>query len=278
MSQPTGHDAPWIDDDEPPPAELVNAWGRSRIVLACDHASPRIPRRLGTLGLSPEDRRRHVAWDIGAAALARRLAGILDAPLVLSGYSRLVVDCNRPLHARDAFATESEDVAVPGNRSLTPGHRAGRADAFFWPYHDCLHRLVGARAADGHVPFLLSVHSFTPVYRGRPRPWHVGALHRWDDRGARLVLQALGRDDNLHLGDNQPYRLALDEDFTIPVHAERRGLPHVLLEIRQDLIATEAGVRSWADRLGRLFADLLGDERLDRHGSVAPDVRAPRFE
>ena len=270
-------EAPWIGEDEPPPVELVNAEGQSRIILACDHASPRIPRRLGTLGLSPQDRRRHVAWDSGAAAVARRLAGMLDAPLVLSGYSRLVVDCNRPLHTVEAFVTRSEDVAVPGNEALTPGQRAGRADAFFWPYHDSLHRLVDARAAGGHVPFLVSVHSFTPVYHGRRRPWHVGALHRWDDRGARLVLQALRRDGDLHLGDNQPYRVALDEDFTVPVHAERRGLPYVLLEIRQDLIASEAGARSWADRLGLLFAGLLGDRQLDHRGPAAPDVCEPRF-
>jgi len=269
---------PWIGDDEPPPFELVNAQGRGRAILVCDHASARIPRRLGTLGLAPRDRERHVAWDIGAAAVARRLALMLDAPLALAGYSRLVVDCNRPLYEPEVFATRSEDVTVSGNQSITEREQSERVEAFYWPYHDAVHRLVAGRTAGGAVPFMVSVHSFTPVYHGHERPWHIGVHHRWDSRGATLALAALRADGALHVGDNEPYPLALDEDYTVPVHAERRGLPYVLFEIRQDLIGTEAGVNTWADRLGALLAKLLADASLDRPMPAAPDVREPRFE
>ena len=269
--------APWIAHGEPPPFEMVNAQGRGRAILTCDHASARMPRRLGTLGLAPADRERHVAWDIGAAAVARRLSRLLDSPLALSGYSRLVVDCNRPLDEPDAFATRSEDVRIEGNEALSADERAGRADAFFWPYHDRVNRLVGSRMAGGRTPVVVSVHSFTPVYHGRARPWHIGALHRWDSRLAGLTMEALRADGALHVGDNEPYSVALGEDYTIPVHAERRGLPYVLLEIRQDLIATDAGQQSWAERLAAVLAGVLADPSLESTGAPAPDVREPRF-
>jgi predicted N-formylglutamate amidohydrolase len=274
------HDSPvpWIGADEPPPFELVNAEGRGRAILVCDHASARIPRRLGTLGLSPRDQARHVAWDIGAAAVARRLSGILDAPLALPGYSRLVVDCNRPLHEPDAFATQSEDVAIAGNLSASEQEKAERAEAFFWPYHDALHRLVETRTAGDAVPVMVSVHSFTPVYHGERRPWHIGVHYRWDNRGAEHALRLLREDAALHVGDNEPYPLALDEDYTVPVHAERRGMPYVLFEIRQDLIDSEAGADAWAERLGTLLGALLGEANLHRYGPAATDVREPRFE
>jgi len=269
---------PWIADDEPPAYELVNIEGRSRAVLVCDHASPVIPRRLKSLGLSPEDRERHVAWDIGAANVARRLSGMLDAPLALPGYSRLVVDCNRPLHEPEAFATQSEDVVVTGNQSITDEEKAERAEAFFWPYHDALHGLVEARAAGDAVPVMVSVHSFTPVYHGDQRPWHIGVHYRWDSRGGDHALRSLRTDAALHVGDNEPYPLALDEDYTVPVHAERRGMPYVLFEIRQDLIASEAGANAWAERLGGLLGALLTEANLHQYGPMATDVRERRFE
>ncbi len=268
----------WIADDEPPAYELVNREGRSRAVLVCDHASPVIPRRLGTLGLSPRDRERHVAWDIGAASVARQLSRILDAPLALPGYSRLVVDCNRPLHEPEAFATQSEDVSITGNQSITDREKVERADAFYWPYHDALHRLIEARTAGDAVPVMVSVHSFTPVYHGEQRPWHIGVHYRWDSRGGEHALRALRADATLHVGDNEPYPLALDEDYTVPVHAERRGMPYVLFEIRQDLIASEVGADAWAERLGTLLAVLLTEANLHHYGPAATDVLEPRFE
>ena len=268
----------WIAADEPPPYEVVNGEGRGRVILTCDHASDRIPRRLGTLGVSAADRKRHVAWDIGAEVVARRLSELLDAPLVLCGYSRLVVDCNRPLDQPEAFVTQSEDVQVPGNRSLGADERAGRADAFYWPYHDAVNRVVGARTGGERPPVLVAVHSFTPVYHGQRRPWHIGVLSRLDRRLAELLLGRLGADSALCVGDNDPYRVALDEDYTIPVHGEIRGLPHALLEIRQDLIAEDRGALGWAERLAGVVTDLLGDPDLDHTRPPAPDIRESRYE
>jgi predicted N-formylglutamate amidohydrolase len=268
----------WIGADEPPAYEVVNGEGRGRVVLTCDHASARIPRRLGTLGVSPADRKRHVALDIGAAAVARRLSRILDAPLVLCGYSRLVVDCNRPLDQPEAFVTESEDVRVPGNEALGEAERAGRAEAFYWPYHDAVNRVVGARTGGERPPVLVSVHSYTPVYHGQSRPWHIGVLSRLDRRLAELMLGRLGAEGDLCVGDNDPYRVALDEDYTIPVHGEIRGLPHALLEIRQDLVAEDRGALDWAERMAGVLADLLGDSDLDHTRPPAPDIREPRYE
>jgi len=269
---------PWIARDEPPPFAIVNPAGKGRAILACDHASPRIPRRLGTLGLEPKDQLRHIAWDIGAAEVARALSRGLDAPLILAGYSRLVVDCNRPLRVADAFATRSEDTEIPGNVGIDAVEREERADAFYWPFHDALNRLIESRLGAGPIPVLVCVHSFTPVYRGRSRPWRIGVNYRLDRRVADLVLAGLRQDSSLTVGENEPYQVSLDEDYTAPVHAERRGLPYVLFEIRQDLIGSEAGVEAWADRLAPLLSAALGHQSLDRFGEPAPDVREPRYE
>jgi predicted N-formylglutamate amidohydrolase len=270
--------ASWIAADEPPAFELVNPNGRSRAMLTCDHASARIPRRLGDLGLAAADRLRHVAWDIGTAALARRLARILDAPLVLSGYSRLVVDCNRPLEVAAAFCSRSEDVDVPGNCALSAAEKAARAAAFYWPYQDAVHELVEARMERDVLPVMISLHSFTPVYLGRARPWHVGVHYRLDRRLAALALAALRADATLTVGDNEPYPVTLDEDYTIPVHAELRGLPYVLFEIRQDLLHAAPDIDAWADHLGSLLAKALTDPSLDHLAPPATDLRAPRYQ
>jgi predicted N-formylglutamate amidohydrolase len=270
--------ASWIAADEPPAFELVNPNGHSRAILTCDHASPRIPRRLGDLGLAEADRLRHVAWDIGTAALAPRLARILDAPLVLSRYSRLVVDCNRPLEVASAFCTRSEDVDVPGNLALSDAEKAARAAAFYWPYQDAVHELVESRMGRDVLPVMISIHSFTPVYLGSARPWHIGVHYRLDRRLAALALEALRADGTLTVGENEPYPVALDEDYTIPVHAELRGLPYVLVEIRQDLLGAGPGIDAWADRLGSLLAKALTDPSLDHLAPPATDLRAPRYQ
>jgi predicted N-formylglutamate amidohydrolase len=268
----------WIGPDEPPAFELVNPNGQGRAILTCDHASHRIPRRLGTLGLAEADRYRHVAWDIGTAAAGRRLAELLDAPLVLSGYSRLVVDCNRPLDVADAFATRSEDVDVPGNRAIDDAEKAARAEAFYWPYQDAVHELVEERVGRDVLPVMVSIHSFTPVYHGCQRPWHIGVHYRLDRRLAALALEGLRADAALCVGENEPYPVALDEDYTIPVHAELRGLPYVLFEIRQDLLASEAGIASWAARLGTVLAQALTDPCLGHRVAPATDLTAPRYQ
>lgn len=261
---------------EPPPYEIVNPDGRGRAILTCDHASRHIPDRLGTLGVGTEHLESHIAWDVGAAASARGLSRILDAPLILAGYSRLVVDPNRPLSAPEAFVTRSEDVPVPGNLELDELERRERAESFFWPYHDAVHEIVGSRAGS-MVPVLISVHSFTPVYRGVKRPWDIGVLHRADNRLATLMLEILRADGDLCVGDNEPYRIALDEDYTVPIHAERRGIPYVMFEIRQDHLESQAGVDAWAERLGTALRVALTHPSLDGHGTRATDIHEPRY-
>ena len=247
-------------------------------MLACDHASAHIPRRLKSLGLEPRDRLRHIAWDIGAAEVARLLSRHLDAPLFLAGYSRLVVDCNRPLRVADIFAERSEDTAIPGNVGMTAEEKAERASTFYWPYHDALHGFIDPRFKAGTVPVVICVHSFTPVYRGVTRRWQVGVHYRLDSRLAMLALEGLRRDRELIVGENEPYEVTLDEDYTVPVHAERRGLPYVLFEIRQDLISSESGIEAWAHRLAAVLAPALDHASVRGLGDPANDVFEPRYE
>ena len=263
--------------DEPAPFEIVNPGGAGRAVLVCDHASRRIPRRLGTLGVDPRALSRHIAWDIGAAEVARRLSVTLDAPLVLCGYSRLVIDCNRPHWAGDAFTTLSEDVEVPGNRDLGSADRTARIDEIFRPYQEAVDRVVRSRLDRARPPVMVSVRSFTPVYLGRRRPWDIGVHYRHDERLAGLSIEALRREGDLCVGDNEPYLLALDEDFTIPVHAEAGGLPYVLFEIRQDHLGSEAGIERWATRLGALLSEAFEHPSLDRVAPPATDVCEWRY-
>jgi predicted N-formylglutamate amidohydrolase len=240
-----------LDSDEPPPVELVNADGRSSAVLVCDHASNRVPRQLGTLGLDAVQLADHIGWDPGAADVARRLSMLLDAPLVLSGYSRLVIDCNRPLRSAGSIAEQSDGVPVPGNRGLSPLERERRVNALYRPYHDAIDRLLDTRTR--RPSLLLSIHSFTPVLNGRPRPWHIGISHWRDRRLAALMLGVLARSGEFTVGNNAPYPIEEDVDYTIPVHGEGRGLPSVMIEIRQDGIQTAAGAATWAARLAECY-------------------------
>jgi predicted N-formylglutamate amidohydrolase len=237
--------------DEPAAFEIVNAGGAGNAVLSCDHASPRLPRRLGTLGLGAAHLADHIAWDPGAADVARRLSDLLDAPLVLSGYSRLVIDCNRPLDSSESIPAQTDGVPVPGNRTLTPADRELRIEALFTPYHRAIRELLDRRA--DRPSLLLSIHSFTPALAGERRPWSIGFAHGRDRRFAALMVGAMNRDEGLVVGDNQPYSVDDTTDYTIPVHGEDRGLPHVLVEIRQDGIATAADAATWAERLAAAF-------------------------
>jgi predicted N-formylglutamate amidohydrolase len=253
-----------LGTDEPPPVELVNAGGQSSAVLVCDHAANRVPRRLGCLGLSAVQLADHIGWDPGAADVARRLSALLDAPLVLSGYSRLVIDCNRPLRSAGSIAEQSDGVPVPGNRGLSPWERESRINALYRPYHDAIDRLLDGRTR--RPSLLLSIHSFTPVLNGRPRPWHIGISHWRDRRLAALMLGVLARSGDFTVGDNAPYPIDADIDYTLPVHGEGRGLPGVMIEIRQDGIRTAAGTAAWAARLAESYR-LIEAEALRIFGS-----------
>lgn len=233
-----------LEPGEPPAFEVVNAHGSSHAVLVCDHASNRVPRRLGTLGLERVQLANHIGWDPGAAEVARRVAAQLDAPLVLSGYSRLVVDCNRPLCSGELIAERSAGVPVPGNHHLSSDHRAQRISTLFEPYHNAINMLLDDRLQ--RPTLLLSIHSFTPVLDNTPRPWHIGISYGADRRLAALMLHALAHDASIRVGDNQPYPIDNNFDYTIPVHGESRGLLNVMIEIRQDGIGTAAGAATWA--------------------------------
>src|SRR5512132_1386046 len=246
---------PWealLASDEPPACEVINAGGAGTAFLVCDHASNRVPRLLGNLGLEPAQLADHIGWDPGAAEVARRLSGHLDAPLMLSGYSRLAVDCNRPLDSPESITEQSAGVSIPGNRALTARDRAIRIDALFRPYHEAIARLLDRRA--GRPSLLLSIHSFTPELAGQRRPWDIAISYGRDRRLAELMLDALKADAKLVVGDNEPYPVDDAIDYTIPVHGEGRGLPHVLIEIRQDGIATPSAAAAWAMRLAETYA------------------------
>jgi predicted N-formylglutamate amidohydrolase len=240
--------------DEPPAFQVVNADGRGSAVLVCDHASNRVPRRLGTLGLDTEQLADHIAWDPGAAAVACRLSAHLDASLLLSGYSRLVIDCNRPLESTQSIIEQSGGVVVPGNLKLTPRDREARIDCCFRPYHDAINQLLDRRAERPTV--LLSIHSFTPVFDGRVRPWQIGISSWRDPRLATLMRSAIGGSADLLVGNNEPYPIEEAFDYTVPVHGEGRGLPSVMIEIRQDEIRDTAAAATWAVRLADAYRQI----------------------
>lgn len=239
---------------EPPAFEIVNPLGTSSAVLVCDHASHQVPAKLGTLGLEPHQLADHIGWDPGAAKLARRLSAQLDAPLLLSCYSRLVIDCNRPIQSGESIAVHSAGVPVPGNRGLASAERSVRVNALFRPYHRAIDRLLDSRAQRPTV--LLSMHSFTPMLNARRRPWHMGISHWRDPRLANLMLGVLAEHGGLVVGDNEPYPIDKFSDYTIPVHGEGRGLPSMMIEIRQDGIRTAEGVAAYASRLAAAYLQI----------------------
>jgi predicted N-formylglutamate amidohydrolase len=248
-----------LDAAEPPAAEHFNTGGRAPVLLVCDHASRRIPRRLDSLGLSEPDLSRHIAWDIGAADVTRYLAKRLDAPAVLCGYSRLVVDCNRYPEDPTLMPAASDGTTIVANAKLDVPGREQRMGEIFHPYHAAIEARLGEIAAAGRQPALLSIHSCTPEMNGRFRPWHIGICWEEDRRIAGPVLEALQRRQDIVVGDNEPYALVSNEDYTVPIHAMRRGLPHLQVELRQDLIASAAG----AERYGAILFEALGHALAD---------------
>ena len=242
---------------DPEPVEVVNPQGGSRFVLTCEHAGRAVPARLGRMGVAPADMDRHIAWDIGAADTARRLAELLDAPLVLQRYSRLVVDCNRPSDAPDLMPEVSDGTRIPANAGLTADDRDARLREIFDPYHTAICNLLDERGARPDGPILFSVHSFTPALAvdPRPRPMELGLLFGNDDRLAEAFQSALAALDNPYRAAcNEPYRIGQGSDYTIPVHGENRGLPNMLIEIRNDRIDTPDKARAMGDFLAEVLS------------------------
>ncbi|MBI0535955.1 N-formylglutamate amidohydrolase [Roseomonas sp. KE2513] len=235
---------------DPVPVEVLNAEGASPFVLLCEHASNHIPARYGALGLPEEELARHIAWDIGAASLARRLSALLDAPLLLSAVSRLVIDLNRPPGVPTSIPERSEDTIIPGNADISPEERAARERAWFHPFHDAVTAVLDRRAAAGAATIVVGVHSFTPRFQEVDRPWHAGVLFAGAEGFGRALAAALAADPALLVGENEPYRIEPGlHDYTVPVHGDSRGTEAVLIEVRQDLLGDEAGIEEWALRL-----------------------------
>ena len=252
-----------MEDAPPPPPPTVtvlNEGGASPFVLLCEHASNHVPAACAGLGLGPRDLGRHIAWDIGAADLARELSRRLDAPLFLSGYSRVLIDLNRPPGAPTSIPVRSEDTDIPGNLDLDGGERSRRERAYFAPFHAAVARLLDRRAAEGRRTVVVGVHSFTRVFLGVSRPWLAGVLYGGAERFGRAFVERLAADlGPAAVGDNEPYRIEPEQhDYTVPVHGDARGLDAALLEVRQDLIGEAAEAEAWAARLAPAFADIAG--------------------
>lgn len=245
-----------LGDNDIPPVHEVNAEGTSPFLLTADHYGRVLPRALGDLGVSESELVRHIAWDIGIAGVAERLANMLNAHLIAQRYSRLVIDCNRSPDVASSIPVMSEATAIPRNEGLSDGERAARRRKIFDPYHHRIDAVIDSRLRDKRPTVLVSLHSFTPVYAGVARPWHIGALYNRDKVLPQLLLKHLRAEGDLVVGDNEPYAASDLTDYTIPVHGEARGLVNTGIEIRQDLIADQSGQQQWAERLARIFAEI----------------------
>ncbi|MDT8442294.1 MAG: N-formylglutamate amidohydrolase [Desulfuromonadales bacterium] len=227
--------------------------GTSRFVLFCDHASNHIPAELRHLGLSAADLARHIAWDIGAAGVTEALSEILDAPAILCNISRLVIDCNRQLGAADLIPERSDGTVIPGNQHLSETARASRIERWFHPYHNAIEAVLLDREARGVPSVAVAIHSMTAVLSGKARPWQIAISSHIDRRIAEPVLAALRRPGDIVVGDNQPYDVDPDVDYSLPFHALRRNLPHIQVEFRQDEIMEATTRRRWAERFAQVL-------------------------
>ena len=242
-----------IAADEPPPLTLTNRDASSPFVIVADHAGKYLPRRLQMLGLPQAECERHIAWDIGAGAVANLIGAALGAVVIRQNYSRLAIDCNRRPGSATSIVQLSELTIIPGNIGLGEAQVETRVREIFRPYHDTIAGELDRRRQAGRPTALIAMHSFTPVYNTVARPWHVGVLYNRDPRLASKLIDLLRREPGLVVGNNEPYSVTDASDYTIPVHGEQRDLLHVAIEIRQDLVADEAGQRRWADLLARLL-------------------------
>jgi predicted N-formylglutamate amidohydrolase len=251
---------------EPCPVETIEGAVESGVLVLCDHASNAVPPDLGDLGLPDTEFQRHIAYDIGAAAVTRSLARRLKAPAILTQFSRLIIDPNRGRDDPTLVMRLSDGAVVPGNAQVDEAEVAARIERFYDPYDAAITAHIERALAAGHPPVIVTVHSFTPIWRGWVRPWHVGILWDADERFARPLLEGLSAEDGLVVGDNEPYDGALAGD-TVDRHATVRGLANALIEIRQDLIASDEGAEEWAERFARLLDPL----------AKRPDLRVPRI-
>jgi predicted N-formylglutamate amidohydrolase len=248
---------PLLAPDDPPPVIAIPATGDTRLVVICDHASRAVPRALGDLGVPRAEWDRHIAWDIGAFEVSKRLAARFGCAVMASGYSRLVVDCNRRLDDPGLCPEISDGTPVPGNFALTAAQRAARVAALHAPYHKAVADTLAGMMRQGRVPVVVAMHSCTPVFKGFERPWHVGVLWKSDPRLPVPLMARLAAHEGVVVGDNEPYDARDGHGYTMRAHCEEAGLPHALIEIRQDLIDTRAGCDRWATVFGDALAPLV---------------------
>ena len=245
-----------LGEGDIPPVHEVNAEGTSPFLLTSDHYGRVLPRALGDLGVAESELVRHIAWDIGIAGVAERLARMLDAHLIAQRYSRLVIDCNRPPGVASSIPVISEATAIPRNEGISEQERDARRREIFEPYHRRIGAAISRRIHDKRPTVLISLHSFTPVYAGIARPWHIGTLYHRDPVLPRLLLKHLRAEGDIVVGDNEPYAVSDLTDYTIPVHGEARGLVNTGIEIRQDLITDQSAQQQWSERLARILAEI----------------------
>lgn len=238
--------------DEPAPFEVIEDVRQSPFLFTCDHAGKRLPRALGSLGLPDSELERHIAYDLGAAEVTRALARALGAFAILQTYSRLVIDCNRRPDVPSSIPVISESTVITGNQSITSVEAEQRANEIFHPYHRRIVSEFERREREGLPSVFVAMHSFTPSFKGESRPWQCGMLYNRDVRLGRALLELL-RAEELIVGDNEPYAVSDLSDYGVVVYGEKRGIAHVEIEMRQDLLDSEVGQREWAERLARLL-------------------------
>lgn len=253
---------PLIGPGDAPPFLVHNDQGKSPVLLVADHASPYFPVAMHQLGLADWVLQRHVTWDIGSDRVTRCLADQLDAPAILAGFSRLLIDPNRKLDDPSAFPQISDGIVIPGNQDLSEEHKILRAASFFWPYHNAIAKRLADFEQQGVVPAMISIHTCTPVFAQVVRPWHIGVLWDKDPRIALPLMQHLRAMEGVCIGDNEPYSGRHPHDFTIDHHAEPAGLAHVAIEVRQDLVGDPSGAEKWAAVLAGALGEILAETSL----------------
>ncbi len=254
-----------IKEGDPNPYTVLNAGGKAPVLLICDHASPAVPKAMKFIGLDESMFKQHIAWDIGAEDVTRRLSEKLDAVAVLSGYSRLLIDVNRQPGDPNSIPEKSDNTTIPGNLKLGKKQQLARIESFFWPYHQKVSNALAILQRRGPAPALISIHSFTPSLGGNIRHWDIGVLWNRDPRLAQPLLEKLRKVENgsFHVGENEPYS-GQKLGYTIDTHAGVAGLPNCAIEIRQDLIDTTAGAQFWAGTLAKILMKILGNDNLHR--------------
>lgn len=248
-----------LGPNDPAPVEVMNPLATSPLLITGDHAGNAVPAAMKGLGLPASEMNRHIAWDIGAAGVARKLATMMNATAVLAIYSRLLIDPNRPLGDPECVPEVSDGTPIPANAGLSDSDIEKRADAFYWPYHRITDEHIGRLRRAGKIPAIIAMHTFTPTLNKanvETRPWHVGVLYSRDERLPRPLLDALSAEGGVVAGDNEPYS-GVTHGYALKIHGLAHGLPHVELELRQDLVADDAGQEKWASLLAKVLTPIL---------------------